>query len=288
MTMATRLAVIGGGNMARAIVRGALDAGIVAPGGVVVVEPDAAKRGVFSGWGIATTDRHGEALARLKAGAGGGGECPIVLLAVKPQMLAEVGAQLRPHWPGASCTAVSILAGTATGSVAAALGLGSVGGVGGAVVRAMPNTAASVRQSITAIAPGMGATADDLAGAERLFGALGPTVRIDESLMDAFTALAGSGPAYVFYLAEAMVRAGVSMGFDQAVAEGIVRQTIAGAGTLMRQPGAAAPADLRAAVTSKGGTTQAAVDVLDGRAVMRAVIDAVVRARDRGRELAAG
>lgn len=288
MTMATRLAVIGGGNMARAIVRGALDAGIVAPGGVVVVEPDAAKRGVFSGWGIATTDRHGEALARLKAEGGGGGARPIVLLAVKPQMLAEVGAQLRPHWPGAACTAVSILAGTTTSSVAAALGLGSVGGARGAVVRAMPNTAASVRQSITAIAPGAGAAAEDLAGIERLFGALGPTVRIDETLMDAFTALAGSGPAYVFYLAEAMVRAGVSMGFDQPIAEEIVRQTIAGAGTLLRQPGAAAPAELRAAVTSRGGTTQAAVSVLEERAVMRAVIDAVVRARDRGRELAAG
>ncbi len=277
MTMAFRLAVIGGGNMARAIVRGAIDAGSIEPGGVVVVEPDGAKREEFARWGVASTPSPAGALDRLDTR---GGARPIVLLAVKPQMLGAVAAQMRTHFSGNGCLVISILAGVSTGSVGSALGAA-------AVVRAMPNTAARVRQSITAVAAGGGATAKDLAEAERLLNGLGPTVRIDESLMDAFTSLAGSGPAYVFYLVEAMVRAGVEMGFESELADRVVRQTIAGAAALLRGSEGASPAELRAAVTSKGGTTEAAVGVLTERNVMRTVVEAILKGRDRGRELAA-
>lgn len=271
--MATSLAVIGGGNMAQAIVRGALDAGILRPGEVVVVEPDVGKREIFAAWQVRATASHHEALASLLAVR------PTILLAIKPQVLPGAAEQLRDHLPGAGSIVISILAGTHTRAIRAALGAGSV-------VRAMPNTAARVRQSITAIAAGDDASAEDLAGAERLLGALGPTVRIDESLMDAFTALSGSGPAYVFYLAEAMIRAGVSMGFEPEIADRAVRQTIAGAAALLQASAGSPPAELRAAVTSKGGTTEAAIKVLDDRAVMQAVIDALARGRDRARELA--
>ncbi|HNB59935.1 MAG TPA: pyrroline-5-carboxylate reductase dimerization domain-containing protein, partial [Phycisphaerales bacterium] len=125
-----------------------------------------------------------------------------------------------------------------------------------------------------------------------LFGAVGQTVAVEESLMDAFTALAGSGPAYVFLLVEAMVEAGVRAGFARADSERIVRQTLIGAGALLEAEGAAGgkgrdAAALRESVTSKGGTTEAALRVLEARGVAGAVVDAVLAARDRGRELGA-
>jgi pyrroline-5-carboxylate reductase len=176
---------------------------------------------------------------------------------------------------------ISILAGTPTKVIRQLLGAG-------AVVRAMPNTAARIRQSITAISAGSNTAEAQVAEAERLLGALGPTVRIDESLMDAFTALAGSGPAYLFYLAEAMTKAALAIGFDASSADQIVRQTLKGAAALLDDARSETPANLRAAVTSKGGTTEAAVRVLDDRAVMQSVVDAITRARDRGQEISGG
>lgn len=273
--MAVKLVVIGGGNMAQAIVRGGLDAKSLRAKEVIVVEPDAGKRAIFESWRTLTTVRHADALDQLPLDTGA------VLLAVKPQRLVEAADQMRDHMPSAGCLVVSILAGTPSATVRRALGAG-------AVVRAMPNTAARIRQSITAISAGDQAFEEDVAEAERLLTPLGPTVRIDESLMDAFTALAGSGPAYVFYLAEAMVSAAVSMGFTPDAADGVVRQTIAGAAGLLRESASESPAELRAAVTSKGGTTEAAFGVLTERGVMQSVIDALLKGRDRGREMAGG
>ncbi|MCH7873254.1 MAG: hypothetical protein IID33_16280 [Planctomycetes bacterium] len=168
------------------------------------------------------------------------------------------------------------------------------------VIRVMPNTPARIGQGMTAIAMGCGAQAGDDALAQAIFAAVGEVVSIDETLMDAFTAVAGSGPAYVFYLAEAMSAAAVRLGFNQKQADLIVRQTIAGAGNLMvasvdeqtdptGQTGVPlSPAALRAAVTSKNGTTYAATTRLDELGVMEAIITAVRAARDRGRELAQG
>jgi pyrroline-5-carboxylate reductase len=270
--MAVKLVVIGGGNMAQAIVRGGVDAGTLQAREVLVVEPDPAKRARFESRQVRATDRHAEALAELPVDRG------VILLAVKPQVLREVADQVRHHPPGAGRLVISILAGTTTHSVSQALG-------GAAVVRAMPNTAARIRQSITAISAGEHAREGDIAETERLLGALGPTVRIDESLMDAFTALAGSGPAYLFYLAEAMAAAAVGIGFDAQTADRVTRQTLLGAASLLAGGDQESPGALRAAVTSKGGTTEAAIKVLDERRVTQAVVDAITRARDRGREL---
>lgn len=221
----------------------------------------------------------------LIAGAPGEGEVwgddTVVVLAVKPQMFAAVAAELAPIMSGRSerCV-ISIMAGVRSATIRERLGDRA------RVVRAMPNTPARVGQGVTAIAAGPGATEGDMAIAGRLFAALGPVVvRIDEGLMDAFTAVAGSGPAYLFYLAEAMERAAVEVGLDAAMARRVVAQTLRGAAALIDGDGQGDPGLLRAAVTSKRGTTAAAVASLERDGVMECWVRAIVAARDRGAEL---
>lgn len=264
------LAVMGGGAMAEAIIRGGLAAGVLAAAQIIVCEPKPERRAVFEALGIRTTTRHSDAVAADRP----------LLLAVKPQSFDELALQLRPHLDRHPCLAVSILAGTGASRIHHALG------ESGRVVRAMPNTAARLRASTTAIARGPSATDHDLALTERLFSAIGITVTIEESLMDAATAIAGSGPAYVFYLAQAMLDAAAEIGFDSPTASRLVRGTIAGAGQLLCTDRDTPPEVLRAAVTSKGGTTAAAVAVLDQAGVLQAFRQAIIAARDRGRELA--
>ena len=300
------LAIIGGGNMARAIILGAIDARLLSPTEIVVCEPDATKRRQFASWGVQTTADHGEACrllapARIADPELTGHRAGHVLLAVKPQSLEEAASQLAPHVCKTGRPILSILAGTPIAKIRAALGDDAL-----PVVRIMPNTPARLRKSMTAIA-----TADESSrrGAEDhsdsaapmqfaydLFASLGEVVKIDESLMDAFTALAGSGPAYVFYLAEAMIAAAQEVGFDRITADRVVRQTIAGAAALLGESGGVAssgvgrgletPESLRIAVTSKGGTTEAAVRELDAAGVNEAMVRAIVAGRDRAREMA--
>jgi len=279
------LAIVGGGNMARAIVRGGMDAGILDPRRVAVAELDAPKRDVFRSWGVRAVKRPEELVTWLvdsesKVAPGQ------ILLAVKPQSLPDVGAQFTPLLGSVKRTIISILAGTPTQHVQAALtGNNPARAIG--VVRVMSNTPAQVRRGTSAVALGAGAQEGDEELAVEIFSAVGRVVRIDETLMDAFTAVAGSGPAYVYYLAEAMVKAAMEVGFDRDTASWIVRWTITGAAALLDatdQP----PETLRAAVTSKGGTTAAAAAVLDKSGVKEALTQAIVAARDRGRELASG
>ena len=175
---------------------------------------------------------------------------------------------------------VSILAGTPTMRVAQELG--------GRVVRLMPNTPAQIGKGITAMCPGPGATGDDLAATRALFESVGRVIDLPEGLLDAFTGVAGSGPAYVFYLAEAMAAGAEAVGFSRGQALELTRATIAGAAGLLEASPETEPAELRAMVTSKGGTTAAATAVLDARAVVDAFREAIVAARDRGRELGGG
>jgi pyrroline-5-carboxylate reductase len=158
---------------------------------------------------------------------------------------------------------------------------------GRAIVRAMPNTPALVRKGAAAIAGGARATAEDLALAERLLSSVGEVVRVPEELLDAVTGLSGSGPAYVFLLAEAMIDAGVLNGLSRDVASTLVQQTIAGAGELLAG-GSGTAESLRAAVTSPGGTTAEGVRALEDHGVRAAVLDAVTRATERSRELGSG
>jgi pyrroline-5-carboxylate reductase len=271
------VAIVGGGTMAQAIVRGGIDAGVLEPRLVGILEPDSVRRDVFRAWGVRAVKR-AEELAGWLASADTEEQPGQILLAVKPQSLPEVGHQFRPLLGSDRRIIISILAGTPTAKVRAALGEMT------SIIRVMSNTPAQIRKGCTAIALGAGAAEDDDALAVDIFSALGRVVRIDESLMDAFTAVAGSGPSYVFYLAEAMTKAAVEVGFDPDTAGWITRWTIAGAAALLDttdQP----PATLRAAVTSKGGTTAAAAAVLDQSAVMEIFTKAIKAARDRGIEL---
>lgn len=265
------LAVIGGGAMASAILRGATEAGVLGDR-VCIAEPDEARRAAFP-IGVASGS---EALAWLAAHEGEPGTGQI-MLAVKPQMLPTVGAEIAGLVGGR--TVLSILAGTPGQRIREALG-GQC-----RVVRVMPNTPAQIRMGATAIALTAGVTERDAAFAERLFRAVGEVVvRLDEPMMDAFTAIAGSGPAYLFYLAEAMQRGAIEIGFDPAAARTIVEQTLLGATHLLKADGAPAH-ELRQRVTSKKGTTQAATDTFDALGVMEAIVNGIAAARDRGIEL---
>ena len=265
-----RIGVVGGGNMARAIIEGCVASGRFGPGDWAVAEPDGAKREAMRAIGVEVVE-HARALASRIAH-----DAPI-LLAVKPQSLPEVASDL--GGAGRGRVVITILAGTPSARVRAALG-GDC-----RVVRVMPNTPAQIGRGTSAITLGAGARAGDDALAERMFSAIGTVARIDESMMDAFTAVAGSGPAYVFFLAEAMVQAARRVGFEADVAEAIVRSTLSGSGLLLEASESNA-AELRRAVTSKGGTTEAALGVLDRAQVLEAFVEAIVAARDRGVQLA--
>ena len=152
------------------------------------------------------------------------------------------------------------------------------------VVRAMPNTPALVGVGASAIAGGQGATDADLEWAEGLLGAVGTVVRVKEPLLDAVTGLSGSGPAYVFLVAEALIEAGVLAGLPREVSQALSAQTLLGAATLLAQ-GDDGPEALRAAVTSPGGTTAAGLRVLEQHGVRAAFLEAVAAATARSREL---
>lgn len=285
MTTLGSLAVIGGGNMGEAIVRGVLACDLLPPGAITVADLAPARRAIFETLDIATTDSIGTCIARLAEAMGHAMEQGIILLAVKPQMLADVARDLMPAIRGhfkLGIPVISILAGMTTLRLQTSLGDRA------RILRAMPNLPARIRQGATALCGAPSATNDDEALATTLFESIGPTVvRIDESLMDAFTALAGSGPAYLYYLAEAMTRSARELGFDEATAASVVRQTLLGSAVLLNES-SDDPAALRSAVTSKGGTTSAAVSVLDHAGAMKTWIDAMRAARDRGAELARG
>ena len=184
--------------------------------------------------------------------------------------------------PGAgSGRVLSIAAGVTIAALEAELAAGTP------VVRAMPNTPALVGVGAAAIAAGSAAGADDLAWAESLLGAVGVVVRVGEPLLDAVTGLSGSGPAYVFLVAEALIEAGVLAGLPREVSEQLSIQTLLGAATLLAQ-GDDGPEALRAAVTSPGGTTAAGLRTLEQHGVRAAFLEAVAAATERSRQLGRG
>lgn len=263
--MAHRLGIIGGGNMGVAIARGAMTAHVIRAGELIVAEPDAERRRTVEALGCATTADAAEA-ARAEQ----------ILLAVKPQVFDEVarsiGALAEPK------VVISIMAGIETSTIRGRLGPAA------RVIRVMPNTPCQLGEGMTGIALGDGAEPGDEKLAGLLFEAIGRTTMLDESLMHAVTAVSGSGPAYVYLLAELMERAAREIGLDEATAQLLVVQTIIGAGRMLRETGRS-PADLRRVVTTPGGTTAAAVDVMQARGLPEILVDALTAARDRGIEL---
>ena len=258
------LQIVGGGRMGEALL-GGLIAGGRAPESLAVVEVAPARREQLAGEypGVRLSDAPVEA--------------PDALLAVKPGDV--------PSAAGAVAAAgaervLSVAAGVTTGAIEAAAG----GGV--RVIRAMPNTPALIGAGASAIAPGSGASDEDLAWAEQVLGAVGVVVRVPEVQLDAVTGLSGSGPAYVFLVAEALAEAGVLNGLPRATAETLAFQTLAGAARLLAE-GDTSAAELRAAVTSPGGTTAAGLAELERNGARAAFLDAVSAATRRSRELGA-
>ena len=257
------LQVIGGGRMGEALVGGLLKAGGHRLDGIRVVEPDSARREALRAAfpGVDVVDQPEAA------------EDSIV--AVKPGDVPVVCRALAAHGPS---RVLSIAAGVTIATLEADLAPGS------RVVRAMPNTPAIIGLGAAAVAPGTAASDDDLAWAEELLGAVGVVVRVKEPLLDAVTGLSGSGPAYLFLVAEALIEAGVLAGLPRELSRTLSLQTLLGAATLLSD-GPDGPEALRAAVTSPGGTTAAGLQVLEQRGMRAAFLDAVAAATDRSRAL---
>jgi pyrroline-5-carboxylate reductase len=206
------------------------------------------------------------------------GSVPTLVIALKPQMFREAGPALKP-FVGSSTLVVSIMAGITIASIAQVCG--------GAVVRAMPNTPAAIGRGITVAVAAGNVSAAQRAVADALLRATGSVEWTDdETLMDAVTAVSGSGPAYVFLLAEELARAGVEAGLPPELATKLARETVAGSGELLHRSELSA-ATLRRNVSSPGGTTAAALEVLMGPDGMQSLLTrAVAAATKRSRELA--
>ena len=256
--------MVGGGRMGSALVRGLCASGWD-PVQIAVVEVDAARRLRLAEEvpGVLVVDEPVDADGAV--------------LAVKPASAAEACSALAARqvrrW-------LSIMAGVPLSR------LEDWAGTEVAVVRAMPNTPALVGMGMSAVAAGSGAGAEDMAWASGLLGAVGDVVEVPEAELDAVTGVSGSGPAYVFLVAEALAAAGVEVGLDPALSRRLALGTVAGAGALLAQSGAD-PESLRAQVTSPGGTTEAALAVLEAAGLRQAFAAAVRRAADRSRELGA-
>ncbi len=246
--------------MAKAIIKGAIEEGVVKGNQIAVADPEKSSQEYFSGFGCLTFER-----AALLP------ESDYLLLAVKPQMFDEVATDVK------SVVVYSIMAGVTTKQISNRI-------VDSRIVRIMPNLPCSIGLGAAGIALGATATKDDSLLATELFSSIGIVVDIEESLMDAVTAVSGSGPAYVFMLAEAMITGGIEAGLSSEDATALTKQTILGAAHLLDQDFRCA-GELREAVTSKGGTTAAALELMQERNVPKAISDAVVAARNRGREL---
>jgi pyrroline-5-carboxylate reductase len=264
-----KIAFIGGGNMASALIAGL--AGKLAQGGDIhVVDPNAdALARLGTQYGVTTAPAIDAALATSD----------VIVLAVKPQQMREVAAALLPHMHASAPLILSIAAGIRGADLARWLG-----GYG-AIVRTMPNTPALIGRGITGMVAMDGVSAPQKAAADSIMKAVGQTVWLDdEAQIDPVTAVSGSGPAYVFYFIEAMQQAAVEMGLTEAQGRELALATFVGASQLAAQSSDPVPL-LREKVTSKGGTTYAALTSMESSGVKEKIIAAMKAAAARGREL---
>lgn len=267
--MDRKIAFIGGGNMAGALLRGILGAGLARPDQIDVSEPNGERRKQLTQeLGVKT---HGE-------NRGATANADLVVLAVKPQVLGGVLAELHDAPENAAKLWVSVVAGATTSRLEAGLGAGA------RVVRSMPNTPALVGAGATAIARGAHASDADIETVRTLFASVGRTTVVDENLLDAITGLSGSGPAYVLLMIEALSDGGVRAGLPRAIATEFAAQTVLGTAKLLMET-QQHPAALKDAVTSPGGTTIAGLEELERHGVRGALIAAVQAATRRSREL---
>src|SRR5690242_3435444 len=221
-------------------------------------------------------ERYGVAVVSNRQAAA---KADTVALVVKPQDMGDVLDEIAPDLRAGQLL-VSLAAGITTSFIESRVPDGV------AVVRVMPNTPALVDEGMAAIAPGSHCDESHLTEAESLMASTGKVLRIPEKQMDAVTAISGSGPAYIFFVVESMIEAGVHMGLPRATATDLVVQTVVGSAKLLRETGEH-PTVLRERVTSPGGTTAAAVRELEDHKVRAAFLSAIEAARNRSRDLAA-
>jgi pyrroline-5-carboxylate reductase len=258
---------VGGGNMAEAMAKGLLK-GAFPAANLTIAEPSEERRRMLSErYGIECTPDNLHAVR----------SCEIIVLAIKPQIVREVLSGMAAVFTN-NHLLISILAGTATDTIEEYFD-GQP-----RVVRAMPNMPALVGEGATALCPGRFATHDDLSLARKLFETVGTVQIVEEDKMDAVTGLSGSGPAYIFTIIEALADGGVEAGLPRETAMALATQTVFGAARLVRESGEH-PAVLRDRVCSPGGTTIAAIKALEEGGLRATLIEAVIRATDRSREL---
>jgi len=264
----SRIAFLGAGKMAEALINGLTRSGLVKPSSIIASDVSSDRISyIKKKFGIKVTDENDAAVENSD----------VIFFCVKPrhmeEVLEEIGQLLKP-----SQLVISIAAGVTTGFLEKFLH-GDV-----PVVRAMPNTPALVGEGATAVSPGKWAGRTHVELAMSIFSTVGLVIEVPEEQIDAVTALSGSGPAYVFYLAEAMERAGVEIGLDKHVAEQLARRTIHGAGKMLfelQEPAS----ELRMNVTSPGGTTEAAIKYLERINFLELFGRAVKQAHKRSQEL---
>jgi len=259
---------VGAGNMAQAMIAGILASELVPPERIWVINRSNRKRldSVVARYGVRPARSKEELCAHAD----------VLVLAVKPRDVPEAVRELQPYVTPRHVL-ISVVAGLTIGTLEQAF-------PDVPVVRTMPNTPTAVREGVTAFALGHRAGEAEARLVRTLFGAVGQVVEVPEPLIDAVTGLSGSGPAYVFFLVESLIEAGIRAGLDPEVTRDLVVQTVFGAARMLRETGED-PAELRRRVTSPGGTTMAGVGVLEERDVRGAVMEAVERATRRAREL---
>jgi len=264
----SHIGFLGAGNMAEAIVRGLLNGKVVSAGRIMLSDPSAERRILFQNtFSVSPVTDNRTVIEK----------CDVVILAVKPQFMKEAVEPFASHFRKSQLV-ISIAAGIKTST------LHMLCGEKPAVIRIMPNTPALIGKGVSAICAGPGADEGMMKLAESLFRSVGSTLRVEEKAMDAVTAISGSGPAYVFYWMEAMLKAAEQLGFNPETARQLVYETMTGAAALANSTHDS-PEILRARVTSKGGTTEAAIRTLNENGVAESLIKAVQAAADRSREL---
>jgi pyrroline-5-carboxylate reductase len=270
MKLEQNIGFLGTGNMAEALIKGLVSAGVVEPKQIYGSDPRRERaEEMRKRFGIHATV-HNEEVVR---------HAEIVVLSIKPQILPQVldqvSPQLKPH-----ALVISIAAGVPITAIEQRLPAGT------RVVRTMPNTPALVGAGATAIAAGQHAKDDDVEATRRIFDAVGMTVVLEESQLDAVTGLSGSGPAYVFLIIEALSDAGVKMGLSRYNAQALAAQTVLGSAKLLLETNEH-PGRLKDMVTSPGGTAIAGLHTLEAGGLRTTLINAVEAATNRSRELGA-
>lgn len=263
------VAILGAGVMGETLLSGLLRAGRPASDVVITERRPERAAELAARYGVAVLENT-EAAAKADT----------IVLVVKPQDIGGLLTEIRDHIRPGSLV-VCIAAGITTAFVEQHLAEGV------AVVRVMPNTPALVDQGMAAISPGSHCDGEHLARAEALLSATGKVLQVAEYHQDAVTAISGSGPAYIFYVVEAMIEAGVLLGLPRATSTELVVQTLYGAATMLKETGTH-PTVLREQVSSPAGTTMAALRELDDHKVRAAFLTAMEAARNRSRELSSG